>query len=348
MPDADPQGVGVVALQHFPEVMPGDSLAELIRAALVDSHYVLEPGDVLVVSSKVVSKALGLVESGARDDVVARESVRVVAARRTPRGIASIVQSTAGPVMAAAGVDASNTVPGTVLTLPRDGDAVARELRADLRGLGLPLLAVVISDTAGRPWRTGQTDFALGVAGLLVSDDLRGTLDTSGQRLEVTERAVADEVAAAADLVKGKVWGTPVALVRGLASFVTVDDGPGARSLLRDAAEDWFRYGHVEAVRLALGVELDAGAVPSVGSEALLEKVSRAVHVARQGYLAVAPAIEADGSQVVVSLQGKDFALGAVSARLLAALWAEDLDGVVESAVNAPEGAVSVRVWERA
>jgi coenzyme F420-0:L-glutamate ligase / coenzyme F420-1:gamma-L-glutamate ligase len=349
--EAEPHGVRLVALQHFPPVRPGDSLAELIRAALVDNQYLLEPGDVLVVSSKVVSKALGLVESHPREDAVARESVRVVAARRTPRGVASIVQSAAGPVMAAAGVDASNTTPGTVLTLPHDADAVARELRRDLRGLGLPRLAVVISDTAGRPWRTGQTDFALGCAGLVPSDDLRGTRDSEGQLLEVTERALADEVAAAADLVKGKVSGTPVAVARGLAAFVTDDDGPGARSLLRAAAEDWFRHGHFEAVRLALGVELDVATAPRVGPEPLHEKVSRALDAACHGYPAVAADLAGGVPPIVVSLRGSAFELGGVCARLLVALWAEDLVAVVEEregdAVNAPAGAASVRVAVR-
>lgn len=352
MTDAHPGRLEVLALQHFPPVRPGDSLAELIRAALVRTHYVVEAGDVLVVSSKVVSKALGLVENHPREDVVARESVRVVAARRTPRGVASIVQSAAGPVMAAAGVDASNTTPGTVLTLPHDADAVARELRRDLRRLGLPRVAVVISDTAGRPWRTGQTDFALGCAGLMPSDDLRGTRDSEGQLLEVTERAVADEVAAAADLVKGKVSGTPVAVARGLAAFVTDDDGPGARSLLRAAAEDWFRYGHVEAVRLALGVELDVAVAPRVGPESLHDKASRAVEAACHPYPTLTADLTSHGAEVVVSLRGNAFELGGVCARLLVALWAEELDGVVEhdprAVVNAPAGESSVRVAVRA
>ena len=347
MTESDLAGVGVVALQGFPEVQAGDPLADLIRTAVTDSHYVLEPGDVLVVSSKVVSKAFGLVETTPRDDVVARESVRVVASRRTPRGTASIVESAAGPVMAAAGVDASNTAPGTVLTLPHDADDVARQLRRELRALGLPLHAVVISDTAGRAWRTGQTDFALGAAGLVVVDDLRGTTDTYGQQLEVTERAVADEIAAAADLVKGKASGTPVALVRGLSAFVTEDDGAGARSLVR-ASGDWFRNGHVEAVRLALGVDVDAVEAPSVMPEALAHKASRALQVALMGHERVEADVTEDAEAVSVSLRGNDFELGAVSERLLAALWSEDLAGRLERDVSAPAGALVVRVEARA
>ena len=347
MPDAEPQGVGVVALQGFPEVQAGDSLADLIGAALVESHFVLEPGDVLVVSSKVVSKALGLVETVPRDDVVARDTVRTVASRRTPRGTAVIVESAAGPVMAAAGVDASNPPPGTVLTLPHDADEVARRLRRELRGLGLPVHAVVVSDTAGRPWRTGQTDFALGAAGLVVVDDRRGTTDTFGQTLEVTERVVADEVAAAADLVKGKASGTPVALVRGLSAFVAEDDGPGARSLLRGAAGDWFRYGHVEAVRLALGVPDGVVEVPSVLPEPLQHKAQRALTVARYGDTTIEAQLHDDESGTRITVHGNDFEGGALTARLLAALWAEDLAGRVERDVSAPAGATVVWVEER-
>jgi coenzyme F420-0:L-glutamate ligase/coenzyme F420-1:gamma-L-glutamate ligase len=249
--------------------------------------------------------------------------------------------------MAAAGVDASNTTPGTVLTLPHDADEVARQLRRGLRALGLALHAVVISDTAGRAWRTGQTDFALGAAGLVVVDDLRGTTDTFGQQLEVTERAVADEIAAAADLVKGKASGTPVALVRGLSAFVTEDDGPGARSLVRTAS-DWFRHGHVEAVRLALGVVVDAVEAPSVTPEALAHKANRALQVALVGHESVQADVTERTDSVSISLRGSDFELGAVSERLLAALWAEDLAGQVEGDLTAPAGALVVRVEARA
>lgn len=347
MSDQVGRRLSVVALQGFPEVAAGDSLGELVVASLAASGEVVEAGDVLVVSSKVVSKALGLVEHGDRDGVVDRETVRAVAGRRTPHGRAVIVESAAGPVMAAAGVDASNTAPGTVLTLPHDADEVARQLRHELRALGLPLHAVVVSDTAGRAWRTGQTDFALGAAGLVVVDDLRGTTDTFGQQLEVTERAVADEIAAAADLVKGKASGAPVALVRGVAAFVADDDGPGARSLVRTAG-DWFRYGHVEAVRLALGVDLEAVEAPAVTPEPLRHKAERALTIALTHHSDVVSASIGGADDVLVTLRGNDFELGAVSARLLTALWSEDLAGSVERGVSAPEGALVVRVAARA
>jgi coenzyme F420-0:L-glutamate ligase/coenzyme F420-1:gamma-L-glutamate ligase len=281
-----------------------------------------------------------------REALVATETVRVVARRRTPRGLAQIVQSTAGPVMAAAGVDTSNTAPGTALLLPREPDAAARDLRARLRELGAPRVAVVVSDTAGRAWRVGQTDFALGCAGLQVIDDLRGTTDTTGKVLQVTERAVADEVAAVADLVKGKAEGLPAAVVRGLDAFVVDGDGPGAAALLRDGGSDWFRLGHVEAVREALGVPADAVEPPSVTPEPLRHKVSRAVEVAT----AVAPshrealrcAVTDDGSTVTVTAPD-GFTAGVVVTRLMAALWTEDLGGSVRYDESSVTATVTVR-----
>jgi coenzyme F420-0:L-glutamate ligase/coenzyme F420-1:gamma-L-glutamate ligase len=245
----------VSSLQAWPvagigEVSAGDDLAALLAAA-VD----LEDGDVLAVSSKVVSKALGLAVPGdTRDDAVLGQTVRVVAERLTPRGTTRIVESRSGPVLAAAGVDNSNVAPGTVLVLPPDPDAAARSLRAALHALTGRRIGVVVTDTMGRPWRDGQVDLALGVAGLAVTDDLRGGADGYGNPLEVTVRALADEVAALADLVKGKLSGYPAALVRGLGVWVTDADGPGARSLLRGPDGDWFRWGHVEAVRASVGL----------------------------------------------------------------------------------------------
>jgi coenzyme F420-0:L-glutamate ligase/coenzyme F420-1:gamma-L-glutamate ligase len=152
-------------------------------------------------------------------------------------------------VLAAAGVDASNVRPDELALLPLDPDASARALRDGLRERTGRTVAVVISDTLGRPWRNGQTDCAIGVSGLAPVRDARGTTDTHGQVLEVTEIAVADEVAAAAELVKGKAEGVPVAVVRGLAY---VDDGRGADALVRPAALDWFRLGTAEAQQEAV------------------------------------------------------------------------------------------------
>lgn len=207
-------GYRVWALPGVPEVQPGDDLVKLIAAAAAaDGLPQLADGDVLLVTSKIVSKAEGrVVEATDREAAIDRETVRVVARRGTLR----IVQNRQGLVMAAAGVDASNTPAGTVLLLPQDPDASARALRAGLRTeLGVDV-GVVISDTFGRPWRTGLTDVAIGAAGVRVLDDLRGGTDAYGNPLSATVVATADELAAAGDLVKGKAAGLPVAVVRGL------------------------------------------------------------------------------------------------------------------------------------
>ncbi|WP_432492161.1 coenzyme F420-0:L-glutamate ligase [Kineococcus auxinigenes] len=319
----------VVGITGVGEVCAGDDLARVLVEALHAQRASVVDGDVLAVSSKVVSKARGLTAPlEQREAVIAAQSVRTVAARRTPTGLASVVQSAAGPVMAAAGVDASNVVDGTVLLLPADADAEARALRTALRELTGADVGVVVTDTAGRAWREGQTDFALGVAGVDVLDDLRGELDASGRPMSVTARAIADEVAAAADLVKGKTDGVPAALIRGLGERVRADDGPGARSLLRPASSDWFRLGHVEAVRAAIGAAaVDA---PPVVPGTLAERLDRVAQVATAG----GPGrclVKDDGAGPVLRLSAEDaFELGALAQRVLAALWTEDLRGRVE------------------
>lgn len=235
------------------EVRPGDDLASLLGDALAADGearpaLALRDGDVVVVTSKIVSKAEGrVVQARDREDAITAETVRVVATREHAKGITRIVENRLGLVMAAAGVDASNTPDGTVLLLPEDPDRTARELRAALRERFGVLLGVLITDTAGRPWRQGQTDLAIGAAGVAVLDDLRGTVDTHGRVLEVSMAAVADEIAAAAELVKGKATGRPVAVVRGMAHAVTPQDGPGARTLVRVGPEDMFAEGTAEA-----------------------------------------------------------------------------------------------------
>ena len=323
-----PDRLEVLALQGIPEIASGDDLASLLLA----SAGGFAEGDIVVVSSKVVSKAAGLTAPlSGRDDAIGAQTIRVVAERRTPRGLAQVVESLAGPVLAAAGVDASNTSAATVLLLPADPDGAARVLRARLRSLGAPQVAVVITDTAGRAWRTGQTDFALGCAGLVVIDDLRGTPDASGMVLEVTERAIADEVAAAADLVKGKASGVPAAIVRGLAAFVTEDDGPGAVALLRDPASDWFRLGHVEAVRRSLGLAPGLVEAPSTQPETLLHRAQRAATVAgmigSDGPESFAIQVGQLGDKcMVIITAGEDFLAGLVTSRFLSALWSEGLE----------------------
>ncbi len=239
----------VWALAGIGEISEGTDLAEVIRAVAEQS---LLDGDILVVSSKIFSKAEGrIVQAEDREAAITRETVRVVATRHHPGGITRIVENRNGIIAAAAGVDTSNTAAGTVLLLPVDPDASAQTLCLDLRSsLGIRL-GVIMSDTLGRPWRQGQTDAAIGAAGVRVTEDLRGTRDRAGHLLKVSLPAVGDEIAAAADLVKGKAAGMPVAVVRGLAHLV-VDDGdlestPGASSLVRSPAEDMFRQGSEEA-----------------------------------------------------------------------------------------------------
>ncbi|MDX2709611.1 coenzyme F420-0:L-glutamate ligase [Streptomyces sp. PA03-6a] len=239
----------VWAVTGMPEVEPGADLAKLIAANTPE----LADGDVLVVTSKIVSKAEGrVVRATDREAAIDAETVRLVARRGPTR----IVETRHGFVMAAAGVDASNTAPGTVLLLPEDPDASARAIRAGLRdALGVNV-GVVVTDTFGRPWREGLTDVAIGAAGLRVLDDLRGATDSHGNELAVTVTALADELAAAGDLVKGKSTGAPVALVRGLDGLVlpSEEDGEGGRALVRVAANDMFRLGTSEAVREAVSL----------------------------------------------------------------------------------------------
>jgi coenzyme F420-0:L-glutamate ligase/coenzyme F420-1:gamma-L-glutamate ligase len=256
--------VTLVPLGGMGPVRTGDDLAPLLLDAVAAAGLVLADGDVVVVSSKVVAKALGLWHDD-RERAVLEESVGVVAERVTPNGTTRIVRAAAGPVMAAAGVDASNTGPeagGRVLVLPRRPDEEAARLRARLAAACGARPAVVLSDTSGRPWRAGQTDFALGAAGLLPTDDLRGATDADGAPLSVTVRAVADEVAGAAELVKGKADGVPAVVVRGLGHLVTADDGPGAAGLVRFGPADWFATGTVESVRAALGCPPGTPGVP--------------------------------------------------------------------------------------
>lgn len=231
------------------EVGPGDDLVALVGDLLAADGGVAD-GDVVVVTSKIVSKAEGrAVQAADREEAITAETVRVVATRPHPdgSGVLRIVENRLGLVMAAAGVDASNTPEGTVLLLPQDPDASARRLRRGLQERFGVRLAVVLSDTAGRPWRAGLTDMAIGVAGLRPLLDLRGGTDAHGRSLSVTVTAVADEVAAASELVRGKADGRPVAVVRGVAEHVTDDDGPGARAMVRPSDEDLFRLGSAEA-----------------------------------------------------------------------------------------------------
>lgn len=235
----------VFPLEGIGEVQPGDDLAELILGTGVE----LQDGDILIVTSKIVSKAEGrYVEASDREDAITAETVRLVASRTIGDHTMRIVENRLGMVAAAAGVDASNTPEGMILLLPIDPDASAHSLAATLRARTGAEVGVVVTDTLGRPWRAGQTDIAIGAAGVQVIVDLDGTTDAGGKLLRVTAPCVADELAGAGDLVKGKATNMPVAVVRGRGDLVGTLDLPGARSIVRSPERDLFRLGTDEAL----------------------------------------------------------------------------------------------------
>jgi coenzyme F420-0:L-glutamate ligase/coenzyme F420-1:gamma-L-glutamate ligase len=240
--------LSVEPVSGLPEVAEGDDLAALIAAAAPE----LRDGDVVVVTSKIVSKAEGrLVPAGddreaTRLAAVDAEMVRVVAARGRTR----IVETRSGLVMANAGVDTSNIDKGTIALLPVDADASARQIREGLRSLRGVDVAVVITDTFGRPWRQGLTDVAIGVAGIAAIRSHIGAVDAYGNELGMTEMAEADELASAAELVAGKLAGVPVVIIRGYEGLP--DDGRGAQALVRAAGDDLFRLGAAEAYESGL------------------------------------------------------------------------------------------------
>ena len=289
------------------EVAEGADLAGLLARALA-----LEDGDILVVTSKVVSKAEGRVRTGKRDEAIADETDRTVAWR----GRTSIVRTHHGLVMAAAGIDASNTETDTVVLLPRDPDASARALREELARRTGRNVAVLVTDTAGRAWRTGQTDIAIGAAGLDVLQDYAGRTDPHGNELAVTAPAVADEIAAAADLVKRKLDRRLAAVVRGLADLVLPagHHGPGAAALVRPEEQDMFGLGAREAVLAALrGTEARGFGAPCSADE-LADQLA-----ALAGAGAV---VTRDGGGVSVRLGGSEREQGAQAATLRAAAFA--------------------------
>ena len=246
----------------MPEVAAHDDLVALIGDAIAtqaqtDPDSALLDGDILVVTSKIVSKAEGRQFPAAdREKAIAEDTVRIVAERIHPGGVTQIVETRHGLIMAAAGIDTSNVPDGIALRLPEDPDLSARLLCTGLRDRFGVNLGIIITDTLGRPWRVGQTDVAIGAAGIMVTDDLRGGVDANGKPLQVTITVLADELAGAADLVKGKASGIPVAVVRGLARLVTAVEAPGAHTLVRSVDEDMFRFGSAEAYRLGYDAAL--------------------------------------------------------------------------------------------
>jgi len=235
------QPLSIIPVHGLPEVRPGDALAALVIAAAAAQGTPLLDGDCIVVTQKIVSKAEGRLvpidpdDRPARRALVESESVRVL--RR--RGDLIISETPHGFVCANAGIDLSNVDDGWAALLPVDADRSARRIRDALRATHAVTVAVVISDTFGRPWRNGLTDVAIGVAGLAAVVDLRGTTDALGRALQVTEVAVADEVAAAAELVMGKSAAVPVAIVRGLDPAWQRESS--SRELVRAPGDDLFR-----------------------------------------------------------------------------------------------------------
>lgn len=317
MTDAPGPGpLTVLPVDGLGEVGPGDDLAVLLAAAVP-----LLDGDVLALTSKVVSKVEGRVRPGSREEALAGETDRVVARR----GRTSIVRTHHGLVLAAAGIDASNTPAGTVVLLPRDPDASARRLREDLARTTGRNVAVLVTDTAGRAWRNGQTDVAIGAAGLVVLDDHAGRLDPHGNELAVTEPAVADEVAAAADLVKGKLARRPAAVLRGLPERVLPlgVHGPGAGALVRPETSDMFGLGAREAVLSALAGVHSRGFGAPCDAALLVELLTG---------LAGRSVVRAEGAGAVAELAGTERERGATEARLSAAAFACGWRGVAEAA----------------
>ncbi|MFD1813450.1 coenzyme F420-0:L-glutamate ligase [Rhodococcus gannanensis] len=247
-------GIEILPVPGLPEFRPGDDLA----AALAGAAPWLRDGDVLIVTSKIVSKVEGRIvpsptdpeaRDAARRVLVDQEAVRVLARK----GRTLITENRLGIVQAASGIDGSNVHPGELALLPEDPDASARALRERLRELLGVTVAVVVTDTMGRAWRNGQTDAAIGSAGLPVLHGYAGSVDAQGNELLVTSVAVADELAAAGDLVKGKTGGMPVAVARGVG---LPDDGSSASDLIRRGDEDLFWLGTNEAIARGHGEAL--------------------------------------------------------------------------------------------
>jgi coenzyme F420-0:L-glutamate ligase/coenzyme F420-1:gamma-L-glutamate ligase len=288
------EAIQVIPVTGIGRIVPGDDLAEIITAAAPW----LRDGDVVVVTSKIVSKAEGqLVEvpeseperEAAREQILAEQTARRVARR----GQTAIVATHHGFVMAGAGIDNSNVDPSQLVLLPKDPDASARALRAALAERYGLTVAVIISDTMGRPWRNGLTDVALGAAGIAPILDHRGQVDPYGNELHLTQMAVIDELSAAAELVKGKSDGVPVAVVRGYLAPPPAEDGPGAQSLIRDSASDLFSLGTAEARAAGLAdaaTLVDASAFASVSPDrAVVQRIVAAAVLAASTVVEIEP-----------------------------------------------------------
>jgi coenzyme F420-0:L-glutamate ligase/coenzyme F420-1:gamma-L-glutamate ligase len=336
------------------EVTPGADLAGLIAAAAPW----LADGDVLVVTSKVVSKAEGRLvpvppddgpeRAAAREGAIDKETARLVA----QRGPTRIVQTHHGLVLAAAGIDASNVDRAHLVLLPLDPDASAEALRAALRDrYGLDV-AVVVTDTMGRAWRLGLTDVAIGAAGIGALRDYRGGSDAHGNELQVTQVAVIDELAAAGELVKGKADQVPVAVIRGYRGSSV---GTGARALVRAADEDMFSLGTAEAradgLRAAATLPDDVAfadaPLPPGALDRALSTVDVPVEHLSGARMRSTGALVPPYSQIILVPGGdprRPARAGAAIHRLRAALAAEGLASVWLDVESTPFGVVAVGV----
>ncbi|MCL1692875.1 MAG: coenzyme F420-0:L-glutamate ligase [Actinomycetia bacterium] len=229
--------IEIYPIRGIPEVVPGDDLAALIIEGLEASQISLFERDVLVITHKVVSKAEGRIESAPDDRAYRNLAEREARSILRRRGDLLIAQTEHGFICANAGVDRSNVADGLAVLLPVDPDRSAHRIRLRIERMTGVSIAVVVTDTFGRPWRRGLVDVAIGVSGLPAILDLRGESDAHGRTMNVTEIAIVDEIAAAADLVMGKADGIPAAVLRGLD---LTGDGR-ATDLVRPPEEDMFR-----------------------------------------------------------------------------------------------------------
>ena len=347
-------GLQVLPVRGIGDVTPGADLAAMITAAAPW----LADADVLVVTSKIVSKAEGrLVDvpadgperAAAREDVLASETARPVARRGQTR----IVQTHHGFVMASAGVDASNVERTRLVLLPKDPDASARALRQALRERHGLDVAVVVSDTMGRPWRNGLTDVALGAAGVDALRDHRGEVDPYGNELHLTQMAVVDELSAAGELVKGKCDQVPVAVVRGYLTRVPPEDGDGAAARVRAADQDLFSLGTAEAraagLRAAAALPVEADGEPAEVDRAAVHRAVALVAGGTATLFAVLPGAAAVTCAAPAGDATATVRLGVDVQRLRAALAAEGLTSWPRPVVVGGDGrpAVTVRVVTR-
>jgi coenzyme F420-0:L-glutamate ligase / coenzyme F420-1:gamma-L-glutamate ligase len=342
--------LAVLPVAGLPEVAPGDDLARLVAEGLERAGLALVDGDVVVVASKVVSKAEGALLAPRPGEAIgaARRRLAVEGARRVvvDAPFTVITETRHGLVCANGGLDASNVPDGAILDLPDDPDASARRLRAGLRERTGARVAVIVSDTFGRPWRMGQTDVAIGAAGIAPIRDERGTTDREGRTLDVTEAAIADELAGAADLVRRKGDGVAVVVVRGLDHVP--DAAPdasgapvGAAALVRPSAQDLFPRGRgALADALAAGGEA-APATAAMPPPAVLDRA-----------LAAARGLGGDGVDLVVldgptrvEVRGPERAAGLAAGALVAAVL--DLGGAAR-VDDAEAGLVVALGWPSA